>query len=130
FASVDVEESVRSLRSLLRLCFAQQPSADELYLMLGYCVSVSPYVRRSMLSRLIDNDDLLPKIRKPVVLVQGTEDAVVRPAAADQHKAGIAHAQIQMMAKVGHAAFWEDAATFNRNLRRFVSAARGGAAAG
>ncbi|HWR49963.1 MAG TPA: alpha/beta hydrolase, partial [Bryobacteraceae bacterium] len=45
FASVDVEESVRSLRSLLRLCFAQQPSADELYLMLGYCVSVSPYVR-------------------------------------------------------------------------------------
>src|SRR5579871_1122569 len=36
FFATDAEESVRSLGALLRLCFAQEPSAEELYLMLGY----------------------------------------------------------------------------------------------
>ena len=35
FFSTDVEESVRSLASLLRLCFVKEPAAEELYLMLG-----------------------------------------------------------------------------------------------
>jgi len=125
FFAKDVEESVRSLESLLRLCRVQEPSAEELYLMLGYSVRVPPYVRQALFSRRFDNDDLLPKIRKPVLITHGTDDAVVKPAAVDQHKAGIAHAQIHMMAKAGHAAFWDDAAAFNQGLRTFVSTARG-----
>lgn len=125
FFSKDVEESVRSLGSLLRLCFPHDLSAEELYLMLGFGVSVPPYVRQVLLSRSFDNDDLLPKIRKPVLITHGSDDAVVKPAAVDQHKAGIAHAQIHIMAKAGHAPFWDDTATFNRRLRAFVSAARG-----
>ncbi len=92
--------------------------------MLGYNVSVPPYVRQALFSRSFDNDDLLPRIRKPVLITHGVDDAVVKPAAVDQHKAGIAHAQIHMP-KAGHAPFWDDAATFNRRLRAFVSAARG-----
>jgi pimeloyl-ACP methyl ester carboxylesterase len=91
----DVEESVRSLQSLLRICFAQEPSAENLYMMLGYNVSVTPYVRQALFSRSFDNDDLLPKIRKPVLITHGADDAIVKPAAAHQHKAAIAHAQIQ-----------------------------------
>jgi non-heme chloroperoxidase len=118
FAS-EVEESVRSLDSLLRLCFAQL-SAEDLYLMLGYNVSVPPYVRQALFSRSFDNDDLLPKLRKQVLITHGADDAVVKPAAVDQHKAAIAHAQIQMMANAGHACFWDDAAAFNRRLRVFT----------
>jgi non-heme chloroperoxidase len=117
--ATEVEESVRSLDSLLRLCFAQ-PSAEDLYLMLGYNVSVPPYVRQALFSRSFDNDDLLPKLRKPVLITHGADDAVVKPAAVDQHKAAIAHAQIQMMANAGHACFWDDAAAFNRRLRVFA----------
>ena len=36
FFATDVEESVRSIESLLRRCFVQEPSAADLYLMLGY----------------------------------------------------------------------------------------------
>src|SRR5262249_12277952 len=36
FFSTQVEESVRSMESLLRLCVVQEPSWHELYLMLGY----------------------------------------------------------------------------------------------
>jgi pimeloyl-ACP methyl ester carboxylesterase len=105
FFSADVEESVRSLRSLVQMCFAQELSAEDLYLMLGYNLSVPPYVRQALLSRSVDNDDLLPTIRKPVLLVQGAHDANVKRAVVDQHKAGLAHAQVQMMPNVGHAAF-------------------------
>jgi pimeloyl-ACP methyl ester carboxylesterase len=124
FFATGVEESVRSLESLLRLCFPKELSAEELYLMLGFSLSVPPYVRQALLSRSFDNDDLLPKIRKPVLITHGVDDSVVRPAAVDQHKAGIAHAQIDRP-KTGHAPFWDDAAAFNRRILAFVSAARG-----
>ena len=43
FFSSDVNESVRSLDALLRLCFSREPAIEDLYLMLGYNVSVPPY---------------------------------------------------------------------------------------
>lgn len=118
FFSTDTETSVRGLQGLLRLCFAQEPSATELYLMLGYNILVPPYVRQGMLSRSFDNDDLLPKIRKPVLITHGIADAIVKPAAVEQHKAAMAHAQVHL-AKTGHAAFWDDAAGFNERLHAF-----------
>ena len=118
--ATDVEESVRSLESLLRLCFLQQPSASDLYLMLGYNVSVPPHVRQGLFSRAFDNDDLLSRIRKPALITHGAKDAIVKPEVVDQHKAGLAHAQIHIMPNVGHAAFWEDSAAFNQRPRAFV----------
>ncbi len=119
FFSTETETSVGGLEGLLRLCFAQQPSASELYLMLGYNVSVPPYVRQGLLSRSFDNDDLLPKILKPVLITHGGADAIVKPSVVDQHKAGMPHAQVHLVAKAGHAAFWDDAPGFNDRLRAF-----------
>jgi pimeloyl-ACP methyl ester carboxylesterase len=119
--AANVDESVRSLQSLLRLCFLQEPSAEDLYLMLGYNVSVPPYVRQALFSRSIDNDDVLMRIRKPVLLTHGAHDAIVRPAVVDRHKARVSHAQVDIMPDAGHAPFWEQARTFNRRLRDFVA---------
>jgi non-heme chloroperoxidase len=96
---------------------ARKPSASELYPVLGYNVSVPPYVRQGLFSRPFHNDDLLPKIRKPVLITHGGADAIVNLAVVDQHKAAMPHAQIQLMANTGHAAFWHDAAGFNERLR-------------
>lgn len=117
--ATEVQESVGTLEPFLRLCFARELSAEDLYLMLGYNVSVPPYVRQALFSRSFDNDDLLPKLRKPVLITYGANDAVVKRAAVDQHKASIAHAQIHLMANAGHASFWDDAAIFNQRLRVF-----------
>ena len=81
FFATDVEDSVRSLEELLRMCFAKEPAADELYLMLGYNVAVPPYVRQALFSRSFDNDDLLPTIRTPALLTHGANDAIVTPTA-------------------------------------------------
>jgi pimeloyl-ACP methyl ester carboxylesterase len=122
FFSVDVEESVRSLDSLLRLCFAQNLSTEDRYRMLGYSVSVPPYVRQALFSRSFDNDDLLPKLRKPVLITHGTDDAVVKSAVIDQQMVRITSARIRMMANAGHACFWNDAAAYNRCLQEFAEA--------
>jgi non-heme chloroperoxidase len=120
FFSTDVEESARALDALLRLCFAREPSQEDLYLMLGYNLSVPPYVRQALFSRSSDNDDLLPKIRKPVLITHGTAEAVVKPAVVDQHKSGMQHAQVQMIPNAGHASFWDDPASFNQRLEAFA----------
>ena len=117
--ATDAGESVRSLASLLRAFFFHEPSAADLYRMLGYCVTVPPHVRQALLSRSVDYDDLLPKIRKPGLITHGAADAIVKPAIVDQHQASMAHAQVHVMANTGHAALWDDAAGFNRRLRAF-----------
>lgn len=119
--ATEVEESVRSLEALLRLCFAREPAAEELYQMLGYNLSVPPYVRQALFARSFDNDDLLPTLRTPALITHGAEDAVVQPAIVAQHQAGLAHAQIDLMAHAGHAPFWDDAAAFNQRLREFCA---------
>lgn len=121
FFSADVEDSVRSLGSLLRLCFAEQLSSDDWYRMLGYSVSVPPYVRQALFSRAFDNDDLLLSLRKPVLITHGTADSVVKSTVIDQQMARIASAEIRMMG-TGHACFWDDAAGYNRCLSEFAEA--------
>ena len=117
FFATEVEASVFSMQELVRLCFAKELSPEEQYLMLGFNLSVPPHVRQGLLSRSFDNDDLLTKIRKPVLITHGSEDGVVKPAIVDQHKASMPHAQVHLMANAGHAPFWDDAPAFNRRLR-------------
>ena len=120
FFSTDVEESVRSLESVLRTCFVQPPPASDLFLMLGYNVSVPPHVRQALFSRTFDNDDLLPTLRKPALITHGANDIIVKPEVVDQHRAGLAHAQIDLMPNVGHVPFYENPSAFNQRLRTFV----------
>ena len=119
FLSPDAETAVRGLEGLLRLCFVREPSAAERELMMSYNVSVPPDVRQGLFSRAFDNDDLLPKIRKPVLITHSAADAIVKPEIVDQHKAAMPHAQVHLMANTGHAAFWDDAPGFNQRLHIF-----------
>jgi pimeloyl-ACP methyl ester carboxylesterase len=119
FFSSDTTESVQSLSSLLRMCFAQAPAAADLYTMLGYNVAVPPFVRQALLSRALDNDDLLPTIRTPVLITHGAADSIVRSSVVEQQRRAITHAQVDMMTGAGHAPFWDDATSFNRRLAAF-----------
>ncbi len=74
-----------------------------------------------LFSRVIDNDDLLPRLRKPVLVTHGSADAVVKTAVLDQQMSRIGSASVRMMA-TGHACFWDDAAGYNECLRQFVEA--------
>jgi non-heme chloroperoxidase len=110
---------------LIRLCVAGELSAEELYLMLGFNVSVPPYVRQGLFSRTVNNDDVLSAIRKPVLITHGNADKVVKPVAAGQHKAAVPHAEVHMMDQAGHAPFWDDPANFNARQRAFADSLGG-----
>jgi non-heme chloroperoxidase len=120
FFSNNVEESILALSNLLHMVFDKEPPVRDFYLMLGYNALVPPYVRQGLFSRSVDNDDLLPQIRKPVMITHGARDRGVRPTVVDQHKAVIRHAQVQMIQDAGHAPFYEEPETFNRALREFI----------
>lgn len=119
FFSTDAGDSVQSLVSLLRMCFATELGAEDLYRMLGYNVSVPPYVRQALFSRALDNDELLSRLRKPVLIAHGIADAIVKPIVIEQQLSSIASAQVERMA-TGHACFWDDAAGYNQRLQRFA----------
>lgn len=119
--STETEQSRRSLASLTRLFFAREPSPDELAEMVEYNLSVPAYVRQGLFSRVLDNDDLLPKVRKPVLIVHGLHDAVVKPSIVERHRAALPHAKVELIPEAGHAVFWDDAARFNDTLRAFVA---------
>jgi pimeloyl-ACP methyl ester carboxylesterase len=122
FFSAEAQESVHALDTLLRLCYASELTTEDRYRALGYNVSVPPFVRQALFSRSFDNDDLLPKMRKPVLITHGAEDAVVKPAVIERQMARIRHAQTCMVANAGHAVFWDKPAEYNRHLRDFIVA--------
>ena len=131
--STDAGASVGALESLVRLCVARAPSPERLYTELGYNASVLPAVRQALFARTIDNDDVLPTIRKPVLITHGAIDAVVKPEVVERHRALLPHAQIQIIPEAGHAPFRDDPSTFNRRLSAFCEEVRGasrGAAVG
>lgn len=120
--ATDVDESVAAVEPFLRMCFAREPAAEDLYLMLGYNASVPPHVRQALFSRVLDNDDVLAALRKPVLVTHGGRDALVRTAIVDQIAASVPHAETHVMPDAGHAPFWDDAPGFNARLRAFATA--------
>ena len=124
FFSTQVEDCVRTVESFLRLCYGPSLSTEDSYLMMGYNASVPPHVRQALLSRSFDNDDLLPRIRKPLLITHAAEDAIVRPSVVDQVRADVAHAEIHMISTAVHACFWSDAAEFNSRLQTFAEKCR------
>ena len=118
--SADAEESVRATEALLDLAFASDEPPEERYLMLGWNMRVPAYVRQALFARAFDNNDLLPTIRKPVLLTHSRLETIVKPSAVDEHLALIPEAQTHWTRGAGHAPFWDDAEAFNQRLREFV----------
>ncbi len=126
--SNDVEVMIDTLPRFLRLLVNTELSPTDLSFFLGICAMVPPYVRQGLFSRTVDNDDLLPTIRKPVLITHGEADIVLLPEMAQHHAAKMPHAQLSWFPNAGHTPHWEDPQRFNIALREFaerVAASRG-----
>lgn len=119
--STDADSSVCGLQGLLRLCFAHELSTTDFYTMLGYNVSVPAHVRQGLFSRSLNNDDVMARMRKPVLITQGAADAIVKMDAVEKQRTAMPHAKVNIIEGAGHAAFWDAPAGFNESLRAFCS---------
>ncbi len=120
FFSNVAEESVAALKTFMRLVFYEEPTPEDFYFFLGFNTIVPSYVRAGLFDRLVENDDVLAKIQKPVLLTHGEKDALVLTDMAEYHKERIGHAQVSYYPNVGHTPFWENSERFNSELRSFV----------
>lgn len=125
--SADGEESTRALETLLDLAISSNLTPQDRYLMLGWNVSVPPYVRQALFARAFDNDDLLPTIRKPVLITHSSAETIVKPSAVDEHLAAMPDAQVHWTRDAGHAPFFDEPDAFNRRLRQFAAHVRSNA---
>ncbi|MDI3257335.1 MAG: alpha/beta hydrolase [Kyrpidia sp.] len=122
--SDSIAESQPVLERLIALSTAGKLSQEDLYLFLGFNWTVPPFVREGMMKRRLSNDDLLPAIQKPVLIVHGSEDRVVLPEAARRHAGLIPGARAVFYSQTGHSPFWENPGRFNRDLGAFVRSIR------
>jgi pimeloyl-ACP methyl ester carboxylesterase len=119
FFSENLGESVAALEKLIRLCSYEEPPLEDVYFCLGYNVMVPAYVRQGLLSRNVNNDSIIERMHKPMLLSYGVQDRIALPSMG-KHIAGLARqGTLSTYPNVGHAAFWEAPERFNRELTDF-----------
>ena len=123
-ASPDLATRVGASREFLRDCFAVPPTGEEFETMLAYNAQV-PRVVFSVVPRItLDGADAaFGKVKVPVLVLQGSEDKLVKMAMAQRSVALVPGARLAVYQGVGHAPFYERADTFNGDLAAFARAA-------
>lgn len=119
--SHDATEAVRTLGQFVRDCEAAPLSDSAFYETLGFNCATPPAVRLGLFSRQLDNDDVLASLQRPVMLVHGSEDAILLPAGSQHIKALLPAASLHAIPGVGHAPFREAPEVFNRLLADFAA---------
>jgi pimeloyl-ACP methyl ester carboxylesterase len=90
----------------------------------GSAMMVPPAVRAAMFNRLLDNDDVLTRIRVPTLVIHGDADRIVRVSAAIHTAATVPGAKLLVYDGVGHAVQVDAPQRFGRDLSEFVRATR------
>ena len=103
-----------------RMLRGRWPTRASFYHPLGCRVKLPPEVRHGMFARRVDNDDVLARLSRPVLLIHGREDPAVLPEAAERHAAIVKQARTSLYPRVGHYPFWERPHRFNQELLAFV----------
>ncbi|MEF8855979.1 MAG: alpha/beta hydrolase [Haloplanus sp.] len=120
FRSTDAAESVDTLAEFVRLCVEDPLDDPAFYRALGYNAAVPPFVRAALQDRTVAHEATLSDVETPVLLIHGTADPVVRPAAAEKHADLFPNARLETYGDVGHSPFFEAPERFEADLRTFV----------
>ncbi|NUT48173.1 MAG: alpha/beta hydrolase, partial [Saccharothrix sp.] len=83
--------------------------------------SVSPKVRGELFRRDVGSADVLTTVDVPTLVVHGTQDEVVAPAAAEYSAALIPGAELSLYPDTAHAPFLEQPVRFAQDLERVAS---------
>jgi non-heme chloroperoxidase len=119
--ATDVEASTAALEKFVSIATYVETTPEDFYLALGYNTDVPPHVRQGMLSRTVNHDDLLARLRLPTLILHGLEDRIVLPVMSEHHAGLIPHAKVSFLPGIGHVPFAEDANRFNSELAAFAS---------
>ncbi|MEV8442568.1 alpha/beta hydrolase [Actinosynnema sp. NPDC051121] len=109
--------------ALAEFCLGQAPglAGDVVQRMVGTALRVPPRVRRDLFRRDVDSAAVLKSVDKPTLVVHGTADEVVDPAAGEYAAALIPGADLRRYDGVAHSPFLEQPERFAADLSGFVA---------
>jgi pimeloyl-ACP methyl ester carboxylesterase len=120
----DFPSSIAAIRAFVQGCTARPLPRDEYEMALCWNIIVPPKIRAALVARVIDSDDVLSTLDRPVLVTQGQSDTVILPAMADRILQTCRTSTASWYSETGHAPFLEQAARFNSELAGFVRKAR------
>jgi pimeloyl-ACP methyl ester carboxylesterase len=118
--SDDLATNIAGTRGFLRACTAEPMQADDYEVALAYNMVVPAAVRRAMMARQVENDDVLAAIRVPALVVHGEADTIRLPESGRHIASLIPGAQSAFYEGVGHSPFYEAAERFDADLGSFL----------
>jgi non-heme chloroperoxidase len=120
----DFPSNIQAIRAFVQGCTARPLPRDEYEMALCWNIAVPAKVRAALLARVIDSDDILSALERPVLMTQGMADTVVLPAMGEHILKTCRRSTPSWYPEAGHALFLEDPQRFNRELADFVRKAR------
>jgi pimeloyl-ACP methyl ester carboxylesterase len=119
------EINIPATAQFIRTAIAAPISAEEFETVLAYNMAVSPEIRAALLSRVVNSNDALARIKVPVLIVQGERDSIALVAAAEHIGSKIRHAKKSYYSNAAHCPFMEDPERFNQELAAMRVACQG-----
>ncbi|MDR6597013.1 alpha/beta fold hydrolase [Saccharothrix longispora] len=109
--------------ALARFCRDQAPGlpGEVVQRLLGTALRVPPRVRRELFRRDVDGSAVWKGLDRPTLVVHGTADEVVDPAAGEHAAALIPGADLRRYERTGHAPFLERPERFAADLAGFAA---------
>lgn len=121
----DLPANIQAIRAFIRGCTAQPLPREDYESALCWNMVVPAKIRAALLTRVVDSDDILRALGKPLLMTHGRSDTVVLPAMGEHILKTCPASIASWYDATGHAPFLEDAPRFNRELAGFVRDAVG-----
>ncbi|WP_329052741.1 alpha/beta hydrolase [Amycolatopsis sp. NBC_01488] len=118
--SDDPDIAVPALTAFSRGMAARPVPGAQVQALLGASLSVPPSVRAALFRRDLGSEEVLAAVDKPTLVVHGSLDRVIDPAAAEHTIGKIPGATGRWFLDGGHAPFAESAEEFDAVLRQFA----------
>lgn len=126
-ASEDLRTHLDMVRTFLALCFATQPESATFERLLSNAAVASWLMTRTVPSMTVQAKEGLAKAKKPVLLIYGGKDNLVRPQPSiERAKSFNGSIKSEIYDNSGHAPFLEEASRFNKDLARFAASVADG----
>ena len=104
----DLPSNIEAIRAFVHGCTARPLPRDEYEIALCWNIVVPPKVRAALVTRVIDSDDVLRTLERPVLITHGRSDTVILPAMGDHILKTCPSGAASWYPETGHAPFLED----------------------
>jgi pimeloyl-ACP methyl ester carboxylesterase len=122
----DVAQALAKGEQFVPLMSARPLPDDVARTMYAATLMLPAYARRAMATRTMDNADLVPRLRLPVLFIHGEQDRVATPDQMRSLVAQLPDASLSLFPDTGHATFAEQPERFNREIAEFAARVRPG----